>query len=223
MAEWWANSLKGARANLIPGVTLWAIGVVFVVTYYMAEGARAGMDAIAELKERWGFIYSAVATGLFGGLIPFLYLWGSGRIPAGKVRSHGVFFLLFWSSRGVEVDALYRVQAWLFGDEASLSIIATKVAVDQFVYCPFWSAPLTALLYAWKDSGFSWGRTRERLRQRRFCFDVASVLLSIWVVWIPGTAIIYSLPLALQIPLFNLVLCFFVLVISVLGNSEETE
>jgi hypothetical protein len=42
------------------------------------------------------------------------------------------------------------------------------------------------------------------------------VLLGIWVVWIPATSIIYSLPLPLQIPLFNLVLCFYVLTVSAL-------
>jgi hypothetical protein len=42
-----------------------------------------------------------------------------------------------------------------------------------------------------------------------------------WVVWIPGTAIIYSLPYPLQIPLFNLTLCFFVILVSVFSQKEN--
>ena len=39
------------------------------------------------------------------------------------------------------------------------------------------------------------------------------------MVWTPATAIVYSLPTALQIPLFNLTLCFFVLLVSVYGKK----
>ncbi|MEM9478403.1 MAG: hypothetical protein AAGA58_01935 [Verrucomicrobiota bacterium] len=202
---------------------LWVIGLAVVLAYYFSEGARDGFVSIAEAKENWGFLYSAVATAIFGGLIPFLYLWASGKIPAGKEVSHGLFFVIFWSTRGVEVDALYRLQAWLFGNDAEIGTIVTKVVVDQFVYCPFWSAPLTAIFYAWKDEDFSWRRVRKRFTRRSFTFEVASVLLSVWVVWIPGTAIIYSLPLMLQIPLFNLVLCFFVLMISALGTEDKSQ
>jgi hypothetical protein len=42
-----------------------------------------------------------------------------------------------------------------------------------------------------------------------------------WVVWIPGTAIIYSLPSPLQIPLFNLTLCFFVILVSVFSQKNK--
>jgi predicted branched-subunit amino acid permease len=42
-----------------------------------------------------------------------------------------------------------------------------------------------------------------------------------WVVWIPGTAIIYSLPYPLQIPLFNLTLCFFVILVGVFSQKEN--
>ena len=43
--------------------------------------------------------------------------------------------------------------------------------------------------------------------------------LTTWMVWTPATAIVYSLPTALQIPLFNLTLCFFVLLVSVYGKK----
>ena len=54
-------------------------------------------------------------------------------------------------------------------------------------------------------------------------FDMILIFtVTTWVVWIPGTAIIYSLPYPLQIPLFNLTLCFFVILVSVFSQKENT-
>ncbi len=44
-------------------------------------------------------------------------------------------------------------------------------------------------------------------------------LLATWAVWIPLMAIIYSLPLALQFPLFSLALTFWVLLLTYMTNS----
>ena len=49
---------------------------------------------------------------------------------------------------------------------------------------------------------------------------VLVVVCSTWVVWIPAVAIIYSLPSALQVPLFNLVLCFWCLLMSFISRES---
>lgn len=222
MAELWSESLRRVKQNLVPGVVLWIVGVSVVILYYSVPQARPGFESVMQWKQDFGYLYSGIATALFGGLIPFLFLHFTRQVPKGMFLSWGLFCVIYWTIRGIEVDALYRLQAWFFGDDAAWFTIVKKVLVDQFVYCPIWSAPLTALCYGWKDAGFSWSAYRNTQTKRSFAFEVASVLLSIWIVWIPATAIIYSLPLALQIPLFNLVLCFFVLLISVLRREENS-
>jgi hypothetical protein len=215
----WKNSLAGLMANLVPGIILQVIGLTIVLIYYFVDSARSVFVSIADLKQAYGYVYSGVATAIFGGLIPFVYLYGAKKVPVGRARSWAVFFVLYWMWRGVEVDALYRLQDWLFGNALNLKTVVTKVAVDQFVYCPLWSAPVTAVFYGWRDGGFTWDAFRSQFTRRLFTYEIPSVLLAIWLVWIPATSIIYSLPLLLQIPLFNLVLCFFVLLVSVLGES----
>jgi hypothetical protein len=42
-------------------------------------------------------------------------------------------------------------------------------------------------------------------------FSVPATLMSTWAVWTPAVVIIYCLPPPLQIPLFNLVPCFWVI------------
>jgi len=205
----------------VPGIVLQVIGLTIVFVYYFIASARGAFVHVADLKQTYGYAYSGIATAIFGGLIPFAYLYGSKRIPPGRARSWGLFFLLYWMWRGVEVDALYRLQDWMFGNALNWKTILTKVAVDQFLYCPLWSAPVTTVFYGWKHDGFTWNAFRKQFNRRLITYEIPSVLLAIWLVWIPATSIIYSLPLLLQIPLFNLVLCFFVLLVSVLRKSPR--
>ncbi len=216
-------SFAGIRINFLPGVALWILGVAVILIYHFVDAAAPFFKLIGELKEIYGYLYSGVATAIFGGIIPFFYLRAAGRVPEGKVRSWFLFFLLFWTWRGIEVDAFYRLQDWLFGSSTDVRTIGIKVIVDQFVYCPLWASPVLAVLYAWKDVDFSFKRLGKRVNRRLFLFEIPSVLLSTWIVWIPAVALIYSLPLPLQIPLFNLVLCFFVLLVSVLAPPSQIE
>ena len=56
------------------------------------------------------------------------------------------------------------------------------------------------------------------LERNAFLAPVPVTLMSTWAVWIPAVTIIYCLPAPLQIPLFNLVLCFWVLVLSFISK-----
>lgn len=220
MKTLWNRNLAGLKANLLPGIVLQLIGMSVVLVYYLVDSARWVFTGIAELKAAHGFLYSGVATGIFGGLIPFAYLRRSKQVPAERALAWGLFFVFYWGWRGMEVDAFYRLQDWLFGNALDLRTIASKVAVDQFLYCPLWSAPVTCVFYGWKDGGFTREAFRGQFNRRLFTVEIPGVLLAVWLVWIPATAIIYSLPLLLQVPLFNLVLCFFVLLVSALGNPR---
>jgi len=120
------------------------------------------------------------------------------------------------------VDAFYRLQGYLFGYESTFRTILTKVLVDQFVYCIFWSAPFTALFYGWKKAGFKFDADPSWLSARFICEESIFLLISTWIIWIPSVSIIYAMPENLQIPLFNITLCFFVLVISVLQTPNKT-
>lgn len=220
MKELTKMSLRAARQNLVPGIALQALALAAVAAYYWWDASAGFFNAIASLKNDYSFGYSAISTGLFGGVIPFCYLLATGKIAKENARSIGLFFLIFWTIRGVEVDLFYRWQAWIFGSEANFATVAKKVAFDQFVYCTIWAAPTTALAYRWMECDFSWTRFKAGLNKRFLTLEVPSVLVSIWIVWIPGTAAIYSLPSLLQLPVFNLVLCFYVLLISALDKTK---
>jgi hypothetical protein len=210
-------SAAGMRRNFLPGVVLWAVGLALVGAYYGMPIARPVYERIAAWKSQGGFAFSSVSSALFGGLIPFLVLWALDRIPEGRRFGTAAFLIGFWAVRGVEIDALYRLQGYIFGTGTDVVTVVKKVAVDQFVYSLLWSAPFSLLAYRWKDAGFSWS-VFASLRERRFWLhDIPIVVVSLWGVWVPAVAIIYALPADLQIPLFSVVLCFWVLLLETLA------
>jgi hypothetical protein len=212
-------ALRGLRANVVPAVVLQCFALCLVLGYFYVPAFGRVLRELGELKVRGGYAFSSLSTALFGGLIPFVVLFGTGRIPKARAKGELSFYLGFWFWKGAEVDAFYRAQSWMFGDGSSAFVIAGKTAVDQFVYNPLWAAPTQTLFFLWKDAGFSLTSMRDRLRQQGLPSRVGTVLLSTWVVWIPTVAIVYSLPGPLQIPLFNLVLCFWCLLLSFLSRE----
>src|SRR4029077_14760961 len=81
------------------------------------------------------------------------------------------------------------------------------------------AAPFEVLAYEWKNSGFSLESLGRSLTWTHYCDKVIPTLLATWVVWMPLMAIIYSLPLVLQFPLFSLALTFWVLLLTYMTNS----
>jgi len=216
----WRQSLAAARANLVPGLILQVFALGVLLAYYFHAPSRAAMDSLADLKLRWGWRYSFVATALWGGLIPFLYLRLNPRTRAATPMSHGLFYMLFWAVKGVEVDIFYQAQGWAFGNDTAVATIAAKVLFDQLVYSVVWSTPCAQLVFFWKDAGFSFARLRSL---RWFPFwkeNLPKALIGLWAVWFPAVTIIYSLPPALQIPLFNIVLCFYALLFATVNREN---
>jgi hypothetical protein len=217
-----SSGLAGVKRNALPGFALQTFALALVAAYYALPSARPAFDAVAGWKGHYGFAYSALATGVFGGAIPFLYLLLSGLIPAGRRRAELLFYVLFWAYRGVEVDLFYRLQAYVFGDAATLAVVLPKVLVDQLIYSVFIAAPGQVVFFLWKDRGFSFRAVRPDLNLGYLTAAVVTVVFSQWMVWVPAVSIIYCLPSPLQIPLFNLVVCFWVLLLTFVSQRSAS-
>jgi len=211
---------QGMRFNLRPALVLQAFALAIVCGYFWSAQVKSVLDVVGAVKLRYGYAYSALATCLFGGLVPYAVLSFAGRIPKQRRLAELAFYALLWFWKGMEVDALYRAQAVWFGAGASVGTIAMKTLVDQFGYVPLWAAPSQVLLFTWKDAGFSIAGMRAAFGRQPVVQRVLVVIFSTWVVWIPAVAIIYSLPSPLQVPLFNLVLCFWCLLMSFISRES---
>lgn len=214
------TAFRGMRANLLPGLALQGFALIIVVGYFHLEVVHDWLDQLGTFKTHHGYLFSSLSTAFFGGIFPFGFLVLSGKIPRQSLWGHGLFYVGFWLWKGVEVDALYRAQALYFGGAATPSVIAAKTAADQFLYNPLWAAPTQTLFFLWKDCDFSVARTVRQLREHSLVERSFVVLVSTWIVWLPAVVIIYTLPSALQLPLFNLVLCFWCLLLSFVSQDS---
>lgn len=218
--SFWSVCKAGFRRNRVPAVILQLFAGAILALYFLAPGLRGFFTAIEQLKAGGGAGFAIVSTAIFGGLIPWMVMVRRGRISPGDRVKHLVFFLFFWGLQGAAVDWLYTQQSEWFGSDTSFKVLIKKMLVDQLPYNLIWATPNSLILYGWKDTGFSWKRfwkinTGPTL-YRRFL----TIQVSAWVVWVPAVLMIYSLPPDLQIPLFNLVLCFFSLVLAFVSKGE---
>jgi len=221
----WKLGIMGARANLIPGLALQITALAIVWAYYNHAPTRFYLEQLSAFRVQTGMTYALLATPLFGGLIPFLILRMAPSTRAAHPWPHLIFFLLFWVYKGAEVDLLYRGLAHWIGAENTPAIVVKKVLFDQLVYNALWATPSGVFLFCWRDAGFRWSVLRADIaRGAWYRRRVLPAMISTWGVWAPAVTLIYSLPSALQVPMFNLVLCFWMLLFSFLmKNTDSTQ
>jgi hypothetical protein len=214
----WRSGLRGARANLVPGVVLQLAALALVLGYYREPGVHAALSRLVEIRRASGLGFGMASTAVFGGFLPFLYVRYGRRMVQGKLRYgwiQGLSLTAFWGYKGLEVELWYRLQAHVVGAGHSATTIALKVVLDQFVYCPIFAVPVTVAVYqaveSWPGSAQLFADLRAPGWYRR---RVLPVLISNIGVWVPAVAVIYALPTPLQLPLQNIVLCFYTLIIA---------
>lgn len=212
-------SLAAARANLAPGIALQLFAGALVGGYFLHAPTRAALERLAAFRAEVGLPFAVVSTAIFGALAPFAVLKLRRATRDRYTGAQIAALTAFWAYKGVEVALFYVVQARLFGEGRDFATIALKTFVDQFVYCPLLAVPVTWAVYTWVEHGFDAAPVRAELRRPGWygrC--VLPLLIATWGVWVPAVAIIYLLPTALQLPLQNVVLCFFTLLLIFLSK-----
>jgi hypothetical protein len=218
----WRAGLRSARANLRPGLVLQALALALVLAYYWHAPTHRIVARLSALRVDLGLVSGIISTGFCGGVLPFLYLRYGPRGGAQLGWRQGAFLTGFWAYKGLEVDLFYRLMAWTVGTNHDVRTVVLKTLIDQLVYCPAFAVPLTVVAYEWSEGGFSAARVVADIRVPGwYGRRVLPMLLSSLGVWLPAAAIIYSLPTPLQLPLQNVVLCFYTLLIAHLARHTR--
>ena len=210
------------RQNRVPGLALNAVVILLVLSYFRVPAVAGMWEALGAFKLRWSFAFSLVTTVFAAALLPSLLQWMMGTLPeGGRWRRMGLLSL-FWGYRGMEIDLFYQLQGWLFGTGHDARTLLSKVAVDQFIMSPLWFVPTVLIALRWVDLGGSWARTRASLDRVFWTRTCPTALVTNWLVWIPTLSLVYSLPSALQFPLFSVVMCFYILIVTLLARPDRT-
>lgn len=213
------NIKRAIGANLLPGLCLQLFALIIGVSYFYWPTAQHVFLVFADLKAQYGRFYAIISTAIFGGLLPFIYLFFSGKISFMPFKQL-LFYLLVWAMLGGVIDAFYAFQVILFGDGTDWLTIAKKTAFDQFVFSAFITGPFIALAFLWKDQRFNWKHTKMHFDDL-VKIQIPATVVTTWIIWIPAVSLVYMMPSNLQIPLFNLVLCFYVLILAILNGEVK--
>ncbi|MFT6989819.1 MAG: hypothetical protein ACJASL_001792 [Paraglaciecola sp.] len=214
-----SNIKSAIGANLLPGLCLQLFALTIGLSYFYWPASHPAFQFFADLKAEYGGVYAMISTSIFGGLLPFLYMLLSGKIRFLPVQQL-LFYLLVWAILGWVINAFYGFQVVLFGDGTDWLTIVKKTAFDQFVFSVFITAPFIALAFLWKDQQFNWQKTKMYFDDL-IKVQIPTTVVTTWIIWIPAVSLIYMMPTNLQIPLFNLVLCFFVLILAILNVDDK--
>lgn len=213
---------RGMRATVVPGLVLQAAALALVLAYYHHSPTQAVLARLAAFRAETGVGFGVVSTGLVGGVIPLLYLWSRRSTRSRYTWAQGAGLMAFWSYKGAEIEFFYRFLAHVVGEGVGVATIAVKMSIDQFVYCPLFAVPVTVLVYGLIDSRYDWAPVAADWKAPRwYRRRVLPVLIPNLAVWIPTVCIIYALPTPLQLPLQNVVLCFFTLLLAHITQEAD--
>lgn len=216
----WLIGLEAAKANAAPAFVLQAMMLAILIAYYLHPPSAVLLNGLAEYKRRHGIAFVLIASVVVGAILPELFVivfFQRGRIRA-RNAGNFLFNAPFWALDGFLVNLMYRALAGWLGDRVTLPVVLTKICIDQFGYNPFFATPIGIWGYAWKNGCYSFSRLFPLLTWNYYREHGVPVLVATWAVWIPLVAIIYSLPFALQFPVFALVLAFWVLMMTYMTN-----
>ncbi|CAN5174411.1 hypothetical protein BH23VER1_BH23VER1_09650 [soil metagenome] len=197
--------------------------LALLLAYHFSPETRDALDRLAALKAEWGYAFSVGVAIMAGSVAPEILrviVFQGGR-PRRQNGANLAFSFIFWGTMGAVVDFFYRCQAAWFGDELTPAVVVPKVLVDQFLYNPFFAAPVTVWCYTWKSRGYRLGRMGDLFTFRFYRDAVMPTLFAAWGVWIPLVTIIYCLPPLLQIPMFGLALTLWVVLLTFLSEQRE--
>lgn len=211
------NIKSAIGANLLPGLCLQLFALTIGLSYFYWPASQPTFQFFADLKAEYGMLNAAISTAFFGGLLPFIYMYLSGKIRFLPIQQL-IFYVLIWALLGSLINAFYTFQVMLFGDGNDWLTIVKKTAFDQFVFSTFLTGPFIALAFLWKDQQFNWEKTKMYFDDL-IKVQIPTTVVTTWIIWIPAVSLIYMMPSNLQIPLFNLVLCFFVLILAIVNED----
>ena len=212
---------RALRANLIPAIGIWTMGAVLVYAYYHGTLVSGVAEEVLQLRDRLGLVYPIISMTVFGAILPMLTLMAI-RPSDFRLISHRLILIIpFWAYKGIEVEYFYKLQAWLWGNDPTFIAVVGKVATDQFIYNPCGGAISLILYHRWvaRKTGELPPET-QIFPKNWYTLLVVPLLVATWALWIPAVSFVYMMPTALQLPLANLILWLWSMMLVFMAKDE---
>jgi hypothetical protein len=163
-----------------------------------------------------------LSSALCAGIIPGIYL-----MAVGKTRRDArgfvdmLFTSLVWATNMIWVHYFYVFQDSFWGSGVTIKIIVSKMLLDQFIFTPFLSIQHAAIGFRFRDLNYNFKMLGRAFRDDWVIKVIIPMLVNCWLTWIPGTLVVYSMPLALQIPLMIMIQLFFALEMAFVSSKMD--
>lgn len=218
----WEAGRRAVADVALPASLVLLAALALVVAYYQVPSVGLALDRLGALNREHGLAFAAALTSVTAGLIPWLLRMAMPALRPAHPWRDLLHSLAWWALMGVVVSSFYRLLAFLFGDQPTPGVVAVKVLCDSTLFTMLVGSPGNALSHLWKDLGWDLAELRRHLRPGWYRRIVVPNLLPNWVVWLPGTAIFYSLPLDLQLPVANGIgCCWALLCVRIAAHSSR--
>jgi len=202
---------RAAKSNMLPAFILQAAAVSLLVAYRCSPSFRGVLDVVAELQKQYGIIFAMLVRTFFSGLIPIVFQIVIPSLRPVKIWRALWFSLFWWSFQGVLVYLFYGFQAIMFGSGTGWQSVVPKVLFDMLIYTTLIGCPSNSIAHIWLDMDCSWKGLKSVMGHGWYNRIVLPNLIPAWALWIPGVAVVYSLPDALQVHMASLIGCFWAL------------
>lgn len=212
--------LASARANVVPMVVLWAMAGALVVGYYFVPGIERGLEPVRQWQTDCGWVAAFLNRFVFCGILPGVFMLTMKTLSVPR-PGLAIAAQTLWSGIcGIVSGWMFELHALWFGTGTDFGTLCVKTAMQQFVWTPFFFAPVGALVYFWIGRDFSWGRCKTDYSQNFWWKTVLPNLFANWVVWFPCSMLVHMFPTALQIQLTGFVNAYFCLVLLWIGRRK---
>lgn len=212
--------LSSLKANWIPAIGIWVLGAMLAYGYYNIQWVNDWGAEIVSLRGRTGLWYSVLATAAFGAVLPCLTQFILMKDERRNAVRRLPWLMLYWGYRGVESDYFYRLQAWTWGADATFLVVTAKVATDMFVYNPVVTPE--AMYLRWVSRRLGEMPRETRIFPKGWYRKITVPLLVVtWALWIPAATFMYMLPTNLQLPMENLILWLWSLMLIFVTKRED--
>lgn len=200
---------------------LWTASVALVIAYYTLPSVASALEPMARWQRESGWIAAFLNRVIFCGLIPGVFI-----VCVKSLRPKHVVAVIAvqtaWSGIcGVISDCMFSLNAYLFGTGVDFLTLCVKTVICQFVWTPFFFAPLGSIVYFWIGRDFSVRRFRKEMPSRFYYGLVLPNLLVNWAIWIPVIFAINALPTPLQVQLSGLASSLFSLMLLAIGRVRR--
>jgi hypothetical protein len=179
-----------------PFLLIQACGLGVVIGYFNSESFRNAMDTLGQWKTAGGVAATAVLSIITGALIPELAKIVALRMTTfDRARlteiAHGA---LAFGLLGLIADPFYNALADRFPPDGTVWPPLIKMGIDQFLYSPFFTLPLFALIFTLRRHGWHLRAVWAELGPEWYVRRVVTLLIICWCYWIPMCLLMYSMP-----------------------------